>query len=244
MIITPRIFNPKKVIAAQSTRLGGVSIAPYSSMNLGLSVNDNELHVNTNRALFFNSLGIDVNTLSLSTQIHGNEILLAAQAGQHAGYDAQICGEKNIFIAVSIADCTPILIHDEKENVVAAIHAGWKGTVANIVENTFLKMKDSFGSKGENCKAFIGACISKNQFEVNEDVATHFSENLKRYDADKHKFFVDLKVANAEQLIRNNIPVKNIEISDYCTVENNDLFFSHRKENGRTGRMMAVIGLK
>lgn len=244
MHVIPSVFNSEKVVAAQSTRLGGISPAPFSSMNLGLSVNDDPQYVTKNRALFFNSLGIDLSQLSISKQVHGAEVLLATKPQITEGYDAQISNTKGLYVVVSIADCTPILIHDEKENAVAAIHAGWKGTVANIVSKTLQKMHDEFGTEGKNCKAFIGACIGYGQFEVGQDVADHFDERFKRFDTNKNKFFVDLKSANKQQLLDHGVLAGNIEISSYCTSTNNELFFSHRKEKGNTGRMMAVIGLK
>ncbi len=244
MHLIPSIFNSSAVIAAQSMRSGGVSPAPFNSMNLGLSVNDLPENVMKNRALFFNSLGIELDQLSISKQIHGAEILHAQNPQITEGYDAQISNTKGLFLVVSVADCTPILIHDEKENAVAAIHAGWRGTVSNIVGNTLAKMKATFGTEGKNCKAFIGACIGYEQFEVGEDVAAHFDKVFKRFDTDKQKYYVNLKAANREQLLRFGVLPQNIEISNYCTSANNDLFFSHRKEKGNTGRMMAVIGLK
>ncbi|MBL7888836.1 MAG: peptidoglycan editing factor PgeF [Bacteroidia bacterium] len=244
MHLLPSIFNTSAVIAAQSTRDGGVSPAPFNSLNLGLSVNDLPENVMKNRALFFNSLGIELNQLSISKQVHGAAILHAGKPQITEGYDAQISNTKGLFLVVSVADCTPILIHDEKENAVAAIHAGWRGTVSNIVGNTLAKMKATFGTEGKNCKAFIGACIDYEQFEVGEEVAAHFDSAFKRFDAGKQKYFVNLKAANREQLLRFGVPPENIEISNYCTAANNDLFFSHRKEKGNTGRMMAVIGLK
>jgi len=244
MIIRPKIFDGLPILAAQSTRLGGVSPKPYSSMNLGLSVNDDEKNVLKNRELFFNELGIDLSQLAISHQVHGNEVLLVTEPGRKEGYDAQITNQKNIFLVVSIADCTPILIYDTKNNAVAAIHAGWKGTVGNIVTNTLLKMRQQFGTLGKDCKAFIGACIGNSNFEVGEEVALYFNNPLKRFDSQKQKWFVDLKKANSEQLIAFGVLPENIEISEYCTVTNNDLFFSHRKEKEKTGRMMAVIGIK
>lgn len=244
MIIRPKIFNSHAIIAAQSTRLGGVSNVPFNSMNLGLSVNDEESNVLKNRALFFNGLGIELSQLAISHQVHGNEVLLVTEEGRKEGYDAQITKKKNIFLVVSVADCTPILIYDTKNETVAAIHAGWKGTVGNIVRNTLLKMQEHFGTNGKDCKAFIGACISYSNFEVGEEVAMHFDSSLKRFDTTKQKWFVDLKAANKKQLTDFGLLPENIEITNYCTVANNDLFFSHRKEKGKTGRMMAVIGMK
>jgi len=244
MILVPKIFNAQKIIAAQSTRLGGVSSTPFDSLNLGMSVNDDEKSVQKNRELFFGNLGIPLNSISRSHQVHGNKVLLVNSPTTAEGYDALITDKVNNFLAVSIADCTPVLIHDEQHNAVAAIHAGWKGTVGRIVENTLLEMQQHFGTQGKDCKAFIGACISYSNFEVGEDVAVHFSNDVKRFDTEKQKWFVNLKAANKNQLTDFGVQPEHIEISDYCTVTNNDLFFSHRKEKGTTGRMMAVIGIK
>jgi len=241
MLLLPKIFDPA-IIAAQSTRLGGVSPAPFASLNLGLSVNDDEKNVLKNRELFFGALGISLSGLSKSHQVHGNKVLVATQPGSHEGYDAQITDRENVFLVVSVADCTPILIHDKKRNAVAAIHAGWKGTVGKIVSHTLAEMKKQYGTEGLDCKAFIGACIGSDHFEVGDEVAAQFDASLKRFDATRQKWLVDLKAANAAQLEAAGVLRENIEISEYCTVANNDLFFSHRKEQGKTGRMMAVIG--
>ncbi len=243
MTIRPHIFNDLPVIAAQSMRLGGVSPAPFVSMNLGLSVNDDEKNVWKNRELFFGGLGIELSQLAKSHQVHGTHVHVANAAGSVEGFDAQISNKPGVFLVASIADCTPILIYDTKNKAIAAIHAGWKGTVGGVVRNTLLKMQEKYETAGADCKAFIGACISYKNFEVNDDVAQHFDGSLKHFDADKQKWFVDLKAANKAQLMAFGLKEENIEVSDYCTVENNDLFFSHRKEKGKTGRMMVVIGI-
>lgn len=244
MNIVPKIFDSKKVIAAQSTRLGGVSPEPFLSMNLGLSVNDDEKNVWKNRELFFCGFGIELSQVSRCYQVHGNDVLIVNEPVTNEKYDAQITNKRNIYLAVSVADCTPILIHDEKNNVVAAIHAGWRGTVGKIVSNALKLMKENYGTKGIDCKAFIGACISYENFEVGDEVAAHFEDSLKRFDTAKQKWFVNLKESNKEQLLDFGLLDDNIEITNYCTVENNDTFFSHRKEKGITGRMMAVIGMR
>ncbi|MCW3084909.1 MAG: pgeF [Bacteroidetes bacterium] len=243
MNIRPEIFKGLPVIAAQSMRLGGVSPVPFESMNLGLSVNDDEQNVWKNRELFFGGLGIEILQLAKSHQVHGTNVHVANAAGSVEGFDAQISNKPGIFLIASVADCTPILIYDTKNKAVAAIHAGWKGTVGGIVRNTLLKMQQEYGTIGTDCKAFIGACISYKNFEVGDDVAQHFDVSLKRFDAEKQKWFVDLKAANKAQLLAFGLKEENIEVSEYCTVENNDLFFSHRKEKGKTGRMMVVIGM-
>jgi YfiH family protein len=243
MYIKPTIFGPE-IIAAQSTRRGGVSQKPFDSLNLGLSVSDREEDVLKNREIFFGSLGISFSQLSKGHQVHGNKVIKVETPGSHSGFDAQITNVKGVFLVVSIADCTPILIHDETNNAVAAIHAGWRGTAGGIVVKTMELMKAEYGTEGKDCKAFIGACITYSNFEVGAEVAEQFSNAYKRFDENKQKWFVDLKSCNRDQLISMGVLPDNIEINEGCTVGNNGEFFSHRKEKGKTGRMMAVIGLR
>lgn len=242
MVLLPSIFG-NHITAAQSMRTGGLSNAPFQSLNLGLSTEDDRETVLKNRKLFFDQLNIDVEKIVLSRQVHGTEILIGEKPEQTNGFDAIITAKK-IPIVVSIADCTPVLIHDSKNDVVAAIHAGWRGTVDGIVTKTLEKMKSEFGTAGENCKAYIGTCISANYFEVGDEVAERFHTDHKVFHSSKKKFHVDLKKANFDQLTCFGLLKDNIEISPYCTVENNDQFFSWRKEKGITGRMFACIQLK
>lgn len=244
MIITPSILNNTPVIAAQSTRIGGVSQGAYASLNLGMSVNDAKENVIKNREAFFGALGIELSQLVISKQVHGNEVFVAQTPTITEGYDAIITNVPNVFPVVSIADCTPILIYDEQHKAVAAIHAGWKGTVAGIVTATLHKMHQHYGTTGAYCKAYIGACIGYTNFEVGEEVAQHFAPHLKRFDEQKQKWFVDLKSANNQQLLNFGVLSQNVEISDYCTVKDEQLFFSHRRDKGLSGRMMVVIGMR
>lgn len=244
VFIKPRIFENFPLAAAQSTRQGGVSRAPYESLNLGLSVGDEPQQVLQNRALFCGALGISTGQLATSRQVHGSEVLIAREPLQAEGFDAIVTNTPGVVAAVSIADCTPVLIFDPVNRACAAIHAGWRGTVAGITAKTLHTMEEEFGSRPANCLAFIGACISFDAFEVNADVADHFEATEKRYDALKDKYHVDLKSANRRQLLEAGLPESQVETSPYCTVLNNELFFSHRQEKGLTGRMMAVIGMK
>ena len=155
-----------------------------------------------------------------------------------------ICKEKNILLTVTVADCTPILLYDQKQKAIAAIHAGWRGTVDKIVMKVLKQMKASFGTLAKDCFAFIGTCIDECSFEVDADVADHFEVTVKRWDEQKGKFFINLKKENQLQLIRAGLSLEQIEISPYSTVLNNQDYFSYRKEKGTTGRMLAVIGMK
>lgn len=243
MFIQPEIFRSYPVTAAQSTRHGGVSSAPFDSLNMGFSTTDVPENILKNRSLFYNALTIPEKNIVLSKQTHGKEILVANVPGRHEGFDAIITDTNGLYAIISVADCTPVLVYDKKNNACAAIHAGWRGTEQQIVLHTLEKMKNEFGTKGENCLAFIGACIGYRHFEVGEEVAEKFSDQHKRFDNENKKHFVDLKSANQFQLLASGMKKENIEISSYCTIADNDKFFSYRKEKGLTGRMIAVIGI-
>ncbi|MDX1941415.1 MAG: peptidoglycan editing factor PgeF [Saprospiraceae bacterium] len=241
----PTIFDSfSNIIATQSTRNGGVSEAPFSSLNLSFRVGDAIENVIENRKRFFHGQGIDLAQLATSHQVHGDKILYAIEPGDYKGFDALVTDQKNVFLAVSVADCTPILIYDAAREVVAAVHAGWRGTVDGILFKTLQVMQQQFGTEPTDCFAFIGACIDECSYEVDADVADYFPNEFKHFDNMKNKFFVDLKSGNKDQLLEFGIPESQVEVSTFSTVLHNEQFFSHRAEYGKTGRMMAVIGMQ
>lgn len=243
--IQPQLFRDhSRVLVAQSTRCGGYSEAPFASLNLSYYTPDNPHHVQQNRNLFFAELGFREAEVAGARQVHGADILPAKQPGQFEGYDALITQTPGLLLTVTIADCTPILIHDPEQLAIAAIHAGWRGTVAGIVSRTLDTMAKEFGTRPAHCLAFIGACIGAENYEVDADVADHFPDAFKTWDPGRQKFLLDMKGANRAQLLDQGIPASRIEVSPYCTVAHNNLFFSHRREKGRTGRMLGAIALR
>lgn len=244
MFRKPFIFSQfLQIAAAESTRHGGISPAPFASLNLGKSTADTPENVAENRRRFCAALGFEPGQMAWSHQTHGSEIRHVAAPGGAAGFDALVTAERGILLAVSVADCTPILIFDAKNAAVAAVHAGWRGTAAGIVRKTLQFMADTFGSRPADCFGYVGTCIDECSFEVGDEVAAHFADEFKRFDATSGKFFVDLKQANAAQLLDFGLPPAHLEISPYSTVRDNADYFSHRLERGTTGRMLAVIGL-
>jgi polyphenol oxidase len=247
MYIIPKIFQQfPELIAIETTRHGGVSKAPYTSLNLGLFTEDKPENVQENRTQLFADLGIRASRVAHSYQIHKDRILKVTRCRAYEGYDALITTNKNSFMSVTVADCTPVLIYDTKTKAVAAIHAGWKGTVADITAKTIQMMQAEFNTNPADCYAYVGTCIDVTSFEVGEKVAELFAYEFKTLvrNGRKVKFFVDLKKANAAQLMKCGVPENQIEISPYSTVLDNNNYFSHRKEKGKTGRMMALIGVR
>ncbi|GAB5553668.1 MAG: peptidoglycan editing factor PgeF [Saprospiraceae bacterium] len=243
--LRPPIFSPyPQVIAAQSTRNGGFGRAPYASLNLGLYTKDDSKLVAKNRAAFFGDLGFSSDQTAGALQVHETAVLTVQVPGQYQGFDALITQQKDILLTVTVADCTPILIFDPETKAIAAIHAGWRGTVDEIAKKVLGQMTAEFGTQAQNCLAYIGPCIDRNTFEVDQDVAQHFDIPFKDWNSNKKKFYVDLKKANKSQLESIGLLSDKIEISPYSTVTHNQYFFSHRKEKGKTGRMICAIGLK
>lgn len=242
---TPALFSSfTNLIAAESTRHGGVSTAPFVSLNLGLNTTDEPDHVRENRRRFFGLLGVEPGQFASAHQVHGTDVLHVRQAGRFEGYDALITREPSVLIGVTVADCVPILIYDRANQAVAAIHAGWRGTAGAIVSQTLRQMQQTFGTTPAHCFAYVGTCIDEVSFEVGPEVAQQFSADVKQIDPRTQKHCVNLKAANVNQLVRFGIPDGQIEVSPYSTVLHNDTYFSYRAEQGQTGRMLAVIGIR
>lgn len=236
-------FFPALTVA-ESTRLGGVSLPPFASLNLGLFTDDNAAHVKQNRERFCRDLGWSVDRMAGSFQVHGDQVLRVNTPGQWEGYDAMVTNRPGILLSVTIADCTPILIYDPTTQAIGAAHAGWRGTANQIATKTMLLMRDAYGSRPQDCWVYVGTCIGENDFEVDADVADHFSDEYKQWNPQRGKFLVDLKKANGDQFLRLGVAPNQMEVSPFSTVANTDRYFSHRAERGLTGRMIAVIGIK
>ncbi len=237
----PTIFQSiPGLVAGVSTRHGGLSKAPYTSLNVGIHTDDDPAVIEQNLSLFCADLGVSPADLARSYQVHGDKIWVTGRAGYQSGFDAMISVQPGVYAGVGIADCTPILLADPVTCVCAAIHAGWKGTVAQIVHKTAKRMIENRGSNPADILAYIGPCISLAHFEVGDEVAAQFDEAFKKRKG--ARWHVDLKAANAAQL--QALGIQQIEIDPACTVENNADFFSHRTEKGLTGRMLALIGFQ
>ncbi|MBA3663565.1 MAG: peptidoglycan editing factor PgeF [Bacteroidetes bacterium] len=219
-----------------SNRKGGVSPAPFDSLNLG-GHEDEPSNIKTNRKIALKELGLGHLELCNLKQVHGNTVQLA-KCGQQEG-DALVTNKKDLILAVSIADCYPLLFHDPVNKVIGAAHAGWRGTVNKIAEATLHKMFD-LGAKAENIEIAIGQGIAMENFEVGDEVVEEFKEKgfPETCWTNRH---IDLIKCNVHVLRQNNIPEKNIWSMNRCTFEPD--FFSYRRDKGITGRMWAVIAL-
>lgn len=243
--IQPGIFSAHRdVCALQTTRHGGVSPKPFATLNLGHNTSDKPENVLRNRQIVCNHLGIVPPSLVTADQVHGTKVCEAVEGGhRRGGYDAFITDRENVFLCILTADCYPVLLYDHEHKAAGAVHAGWKGTAAKAVRKTVEAMTERYGTSPSSCLAYIGAGISGNAYEVGRDVADRFSGKHLDVSPDG-RLLLDLASANLDQLLEAGIPENRIEVSPFCTVRNNRDFFSYRKENGQTGRMIALIGIK
>jgi len=158
--------------------------------------------------------------------------------------DAMITDIKGVMLSILTADCVPVLLYDQEKEVIAAVHAGWKGTKAKIVSKTVQTMQKVYDSDPKKIIVGIAPSISRCCYEVGEDVAQYFFDIPEGFSSKGEKYMLDLPLINKQQLLETGIPEENIEISNICTACEVERFFSYRKEQGCTGRFMSMIGMK
>jgi YfiH family protein len=218
-----------------------------TEFTLSLSSTPDKEKVRIHRRELASSLGIGDDALYFPSQVHGTRIVqVTAETDRNTlkDADALICRDTGLCIAVMSADCVPVLLYDKRNHAVGAVHSGWRGTVAKILEKTLSQMKTSFGTEGRDVVAGIGPSVSQDSYEVGEEVITEVNRSFgPAHDLllaqPSNKARLDLWKANRVQLLEFGVPAANIEVSDLCTVKNNNYFFSARK--GDSGRFAAGI---
>lgn len=262
LLLFDLLENENGVAHFSATREGGVSQGPYASLNTGNFSDDNPLHIHENRAIIARMFYMESKDFIIPHQTHGTKVLVIDSSFLSLtrseaietlyGVDAVITNQKGIFLCVNTADCVPLLLYDKVNGVIGAIHAGWKGTVGRIVENTIRSMEQNYGSSVNNIIACIGPSVSQKRYEVGEEVIHQFrskgfdlahSEVCYRNES-TNKFHLDLKEINRRELISLGIPEGAIEKSDLCTYDNEQWFFSARRQTVHSGRMLTGIMLE
>ena len=225
---------------------------PYD-FSLALHTGENASDIIANRQLLAKAFGSETLHFVVANQTHSDHIrIITKQTAQGwealadaiEDCDALISNQRDIVLTILTADCVPILLYDPKQEVIAAIHAGWKGTKAEIVTKTIAKMQEVFNTNPKDIIAGIAPSIGRCCYEVGEDVAHHFSHIPHAYTPKHDKYMLDLPYINKMQLIDAGVLEKNIEMSDICTACEVDNFFSYRQEQGCSGRFMSMITLQ
>lgn len=263
-----------------STRRGGLTLcyAPEDAageLNLGFTADDERENVLENRRLLAEAITGSADTPIVTLkQFHSGLVRVAGadSAGGPCRGDGLITAERGILIGVQTADCTPVLVADRRRKVVAAFHAGWRGTVKRIVERGIGRMRVEFGSRPEDLIAAIGPGIGACCYPVGEEVLSEFESQFEYARELFHEVYstdpvrtkypmlfltqrapghspigpalhLDVAEANRRQLLAAGVPSKAITMVGGCTVCHGELFFSHRASKGHCGRMLSVIGI-
>ena len=245
-----------------STRKGGVSKEHLASLNLSFSVEDAKENVLENFRRIGERFGKTPEDFVLSKQSHETKVLKVGTKDRgkgitkdrdYEGIDALITDEKGIILSCFSADCVPILFYDPIHKAVGACHSGWRGTKGKILQNVVEEMRKHFSSNPAEILVAIGPSICKEQYVVSEDLALSFLEDYPDLGEDtaspiqrisKDKFQLDLWDLNRRIALNCGIKEEHISISGYCTMENPELFFSHRYSQGKRGLQGAFICLQ
>lgn len=243
MLLRPDPLNAiDGVVAGFSTRHGGVSAPPYDTLNVGLHTDDDPDAVDENRRRLAAALGFASAQMVTAGQIHGATVHAVDAPGHVPRCDGLVTATPGLLLCITAADCAAVLLADPEARVVGACHAGWRGAADGIVPRTVAALAE-LGADPARLRAYVSPCISAERFEVGPEVAARFDAAVVRHPPDRDKPHVDLKAAIARQLRDTGVPDAQIVISPRCTMSETDTFFSHRGEDGTTGRMMGCIGL-
>jgi polyphenol oxidase len=279
VLCAPKFQKHPWLIHGFSTRLGGVS-SEYggSSLNLGVTEHDSRANVEQNREIFAQAIGATNKghawPLVQLKQVHSGVVhRVNAPTEAPLTGDGLITNVPELLLGVKTADCIPVLVVDTKKRAVGAFHAGWRGTVARIVEKGIGELRKHYGTNPRDIEAAIGPGVHSCCYTVGEELIHAFEAQFayakelfhEEYDfeslhnkypmlflnqrAPGHgepatKIQLDLVEANRRQLLDAGVPEKNIFAFDDCTSCDTTRFFSHRAEFGKTGRMMAAIGIR
>lgn len=245
-------FDELGIINGFTRRTGGVSRGKIEGFNFGFRVGDNPNDVLQNYKLLAEDLGVDVNRIVCARQQHTDNIRIVTEDDCGKGVivvdsdirdtDGLITNIPGIPIVVFTADCVPLLLCDPINKVVAATHAGWRGTAQKIGKKTVQLMKSEFGCAPENIIAAVGPSIGSCCFEVGRDTAEQFDAQY-RVPKPNDKFHVDLWAVNKDDMISEGMLAEKIYVSDECTICNSDKYYSYRTHKEHTGRQVAVISL-
>jgi hypothetical protein len=244
----------ENLIQACLTRHGGVSQAPWATLNLGGTVGDDPGHVQENRRRAFQALGASLEHMYDVWQVHSAEVVLTDRprpAEQvHLQADAILTDRPGLALFMRFADCVPIFLYDPIHRAIGLVHAGWIGTVKQIAGRAVLAMQDAFHSNPGDLLGAIGPSIGPHHYPVGADVAEQVRHSfgadanalLTPIDGNDDRVQLDLWWAN--RLVLEHAGVRRVEMAGICTACHLEDWYSHRGEGGKTGRFGAILQLK
>jgi YfiH family protein len=232
------------------TRLGGVSLSPYDSLNVGHFIGDNHRAVEANHDLICQALGISQRDIATAHQVHGSQVALVKpdDCGRVIpATDALVTDTPGVALMLRFADCLPVLLYDPVHRAIGLAHAGWKGTIGGIAAKTVSAMLEACGSRPGDIVAGLGPCIGPYCYQVGTEVVELVKASLNPWEGilqpqGDGSFHFDLWEANRRQLAE--LGVGKIAVIQLCTACRTDEFFSHRAEGGHTGRFAVILGMR
>jgi len=239
-----------RISHAFSTRFGGVSPPPFDSLNLSTSTGDKTSCVRKNKNILMRTFGLLPSVLLTVNQVHGDSLLIIDSplppVLSEAAHDAIVTDRPGIAIGVLTADCVPVLLHDPERPAIAAVHVGWKGTALNLCGKTIQVFEERFGTRPENLLVAVGPSIGPCCYEVDEFVRRAFSRHEGRWQKwakpqAPSRWRLDLPRANVDLMTSAGVSDENIVWFNACTHCREDLFFSHRRDGGVTGRQISFV---
>lgn len=256
-IVLARYALGRGVMAFSTMRPGGVSKGSYASMNINPYCGDADDHIAENRRRLALRLGVEPDHIILPHQVHGTETRIVdaewwnlpaeLRAEQLEGADALTTNLAGVCVGVSTADCVPVLLYDPVCHVVAAVHAGWRGTLRRIVSHTLQTMAERYGTRAADLHAVIGPAISLHAFEVGDEVWQAFADagfNMDEMARKEDKWHLNLPLCNRLQLEQLGVPAYQIADSNSCTYTQSDQYFSARRLGIHSGRIYSGIILQ
>ncbi len=252
--------NPR-LLAGITTRNGGVSSPPFSSLNMGLHVSDDPALVLQNRKRLADVTGIPLSSWVVGEQVHGVKAAKVGRADRGSGAVEQATAipgsdglytlEAGVLLTAFYADCVPLFFYAPDHQFMGLAHAGWRGTVSNMAQKMVEAYTDKEGLPHDGLYAAIGPAIGSCCYEVDQaviDAVNNIAPDCpaavyKASGRDGH-YMLDIKELNRYLLIQAGVPEKNIIVTGYCTSCSDNLFFSHRRDEGKSGRMLSFIGMK
>lgn len=238
-----------------STRAGGVSPAPYDSLNMSLSRDENLKNVRRNYKIFASAFSLDHASLVLVNHEHGANVVRVDRNDHGRGLEREplpfcdgiVTNDPAVTLVTLHADCGCVYLYDPEHKAIGLAHAGWKGTFLRVGERLAEKMQREFSSRPEALIGALGPVICKNCFEVDEaigrDFAREFGTESIVKSGKKGKAYVDLESALLIQLLHAGLAPEHLSSMDLCTYERGDLFFSYRRDKGGTGAMIGFLKL-